>query len=125
MDSSIDLRAVTEWLRIVAEPKRLHILNLIMQGVQCNCELSEALQVGPTLISYHLKVLCQSGLVDVERDPLDGRWVYYSINREMLEEMRAALGDFFDPGQIQPRRPYCGPSKDWAVPEDETTTFER
>lgn len=124
-NSLTDLRPVADWLRIVAEPRRLVILNLIMQGLQCNCELSEALQVSPTLISHHLKVLSQSGLVDVERDPSDGRWVYYSINNQVLEEMRAALDAFFDPARIQPRRPSCGPSKGRTVPLGRTVMSER
>jgi ArsR family transcriptional regulator len=96
-------------LKVLAEPKRLLIFNLLMQGVQCNCELGEALQMAPNLISHHLSKLRQVGLVNVERDAIDARWVYYSVNRAALVELNAALGVFFDPARIQPRRPTCGP----------------
>ncbi len=96
-------------LRVVAEPKRLLILDLLMQGVQCNCELGESLQLAPNLISHHLSVLRKAGLVNVERDALDARWLYYSINRESLDRLNAVLDEFFDPARIQPRRPSCGP----------------
>lgn len=94
---------------MLAEPKRLLLFDLIMQGVQCNCELGASLQLSPNLISHHLSVLRQAGLVNVERDAFDGRWVYYSINTHALEELNALFGVFFDPQRIQPRRLTCGP----------------
>lgn len=104
------LDALTAWLKVVSEPTRLRILGLIIQGVQCNCELSEALGVGPTLISHHIKALTQAGLVDVERDTFDARWVYYSINLDALDELNRVFGDFFSPTRVQPRHLTCGPA---------------
>lgn len=65
--------------------------------------------MAPNLISHHLKVLREAGLVDIERDAQDGRWVYYSINRQALDELNQTFGSFFDPQQIKPRRLTCGP----------------
>ncbi len=104
-----NLEVLARQLKVLAEPKRLLIVDLLMQGVQCNCELGEALDMPPNLISHHLRVLREAGLVDVQRDALDARWMYYSINRETLDELNAAFGVFFDPARIQPRRLTCGP----------------
>ena len=104
-----NLKRLAEQLKVLAEPNRLLILNLLMEGVQCNCELGGALQLAPNLISHHLSVLRQAGLVDVERDALDARWVYYSVNHAALDELNAAFGAFFNPARIQPRRLTCGP----------------
>lgn len=104
-----NLQSLAERLKILSEPKRLLIFNLLMEGVQCNCELGDALQMPPNLISHHLRILREAGLVDVERDALDARWMYYSINREALDELNEAFGSFFDPARIKPRRPNCGP----------------
>jgi ArsR family transcriptional regulator len=103
------LKAVTRWLRVIAEPKRLQILDLLMQGIQCNCELSDALGMAPNLISHHMSILRQAGLLTVERDAVDSRWVYYSINRSTLDELNAAFDAFFDAERIQSRQPQCGP----------------
>jgi ArsR family transcriptional regulator len=92
-----------------------------MDGVQCNCELGDALQMTPNLISHHLSVLRQAGLVDVERDALDSRWVYYSVNRAALDELNATFGSFFDPARIQPRRLTCGPSATLCPPDRATS----
>ncbi|GAB4458986.1 MAG: metalloregulator ArsR/SmtB family transcription factor [Anaerolineales bacterium] len=105
----VNLESLAARLKVLAEPKRLLIFNLLMDGVQCNCEIGDALQMAPNLISHHLSKLREVGLVDVERDAIDSRWVYYSVNRAALEELNAAFGAFFDPKRIQPRRPQCGP----------------
>lgn len=97
------------WLKILAEPKRLMIFNLLMEGVQCNCEIGEALQMAPNLISHHLNKLRAAGLVDAERGSLDARWVYYSVNRSALDQLNATFSTFFDAERIQPRNPACGP----------------
>ena len=104
-----NLTDLANWLKALAEPKRLLILHLLMEGVQCNCELGDALAMAPNLISHHLSVLRKAGLVDVERDALDARWVYYSINRQALAELNAAFGTLLDPARIKPRRATCGP----------------
>lgn len=96
-------------LKVLAEPNRLLIFHYLMEGVQCNCELGDGLQMAPNLISHHLRVLREAGLVDVERDAQDARWVYYSINRQALDELNQAFGSFFDPQRIKPRRLTCGP----------------
>ncbi len=107
--SPVNLEALANQLKVLAEPNRLLIFNLLMEGVQCNCELGDFLQMPSNLISHHLSKLRAAGLVDAERDPVDSRWVYYSINRAALDELNAAFGMFFDPKRIKPRRITCGP----------------
>ena len=107
--SPTNLQALADQLKVLAEPNRLLIFHLLMEGVQCNCELGDKLQMAPNLISHHLRVLREAGLVEVERDPVDARWVYYSINRQSLDDLNQTMGTFFDAGRIKPRRLSCGP----------------
>ena len=113
----VNLETLTDRLKVLAEPKRLLIFNLLMEGVQCNCELGDFLQMPPNLISHHLGKLRAAGLVDVERDALDSRWIYYSVNRAALDELNAVIGTFFDPSRIKPRRTTCGPKNLISIPE--------
>lgn len=113
----IDLLALADQLKVLAEPKRLHILHMLMEGVQCNCELGDALDMAPNLISHHLRVLREAGLVAVERDADDGRWIYYSLNRKALEELNRQFRVFIDPGRIKPRRKTCGPQSSGVIIE--------
>ena len=107
--SNEQLAVFARWFKVLGEPNRLLLLEKIIEGVQCNCELGDALQIAPNLISHHLSILREAGLVNVERDPSDGRWVYYSINAKAMEELQHIFGAFFDPERIQPRRLTCGP----------------
>ncbi len=104
-----DLPALADTLKVLADPNRIAILDLLMQGLQCNCYLGDRLGLPMNLISHHLKVLREADLVNVERDPLDARWVYYSVNQGRLVEMREQISAFLDPQRIQARSPMCGP----------------
>ncbi len=99
---AVDLQALSDRLKVLAEPKRLLILHTLMRGVQCYCELSDGLGIAPNLISHHMNVLVQSGLVTAERDPLDARWIYYSVNRAALEALALEFNGFLD--EISPQR---------------------
>jgi len=107
--SSDDLIKSAQWLKIICEPNRLMLLEKIIEGIHCNCELGQALQIAPNLISHHLSVLREAGLISAERDPVDNRWVYYSINPVMMDDLKAFFTDFFDKDRIQPRGATCGP----------------
>ncbi len=107
--SPTNLKQLADWLKVLSEEKRLLIFNLLMEGIQCNCEIGEKLNMAPNLISHHIGILRKAGLVNIERDALDNRWIYYSINLEAIMQLNKAFGDFFDPHRIQPRNPTCGP----------------
>jgi ArsR family transcriptional regulator len=104
-----NIGTLTNQLKVLANPKRLQIIHLLMEGVHCNCELGEALDMAPNLISHHMGILRDAGLVEVERDAVDARWIYFSINVPALEKMNDTYESFFDPDRIKPRRPNCGP----------------
>jgi ArsR family transcriptional regulator len=107
--SDADTQALIKWLKVVGEPNRVLILEQIIQGIQCNCELGSALQIPANLISHHLSVLKDAGLVNVRRDAWDARWVYYSINIAVLNEMVSLFDRFFDPNRIRAINVSCGP----------------
>jgi ArsR family transcriptional regulator len=107
--SPTDTEFLLQQLKALANPKRLQILHLLMEGIHCNCELGEALNMSPNLISHHMSILRDIGLVDVERDAVDARWIYFSVNMAALAELNQVFSAFFDVDRIQPRRPTCGP----------------
>ena len=98
-----------EQLKAVAEPNRLKILDVIMSGIQCNCNLGDSLNMKPNLISHHISILQDTGFIRLERDPVDARWIYYSINKSELEEFKELLSEYFDSNRVKPRINQCGP----------------
>ena len=109
MSKAIAVTDLANTLKVLSDPTRLGIFDLLMQGVQCNCELGGKLDLPMNLISHHLKVLREAGLVEAERDPVDARWIYFSINEPALNHLREQVSAFLDPERIQPRLPTCGP----------------
>jgi ArsR family transcriptional regulator len=75
-------------LQALAEPTRLRIVDLLRSGERCVCELTEALDAAQPRLSFHLKVLKDAGLVEDRRE---GRWIYYSLRRELCEELAEFL----------------------------------
>jgi ArsR family transcriptional regulator len=67
-----------------ADETRLNILDRLKEGERCVCELTDALQTGQSRLSFHLKVLKAAGLV---HDRPEGRWIYYIINSDAVEEL--------------------------------------
>ena len=117
-EAGADVAVLAQLLKALGEPNRLRIVNLLMVGVQCNCELGSALDMAPNLISHHLRVLREIGLVRVERDAVDARWLYYSLDADMLRQMCQAFGGFFDPARIKERHPACGPQAAYVASAD-------
>lgn len=73
-------------LKALADETRLKIIALLDEEC-CVCELMDELDVAQPLLSFHLRVLKEAGLV---RDRREGRWSYYTLNRDELR----ALGEF-------------------------------
>jgi ArsR family transcriptional regulator len=96
-------------LQALADANRLRILDLLMQGDSCNCELTERLGLSPNLLSHHLKALRQAGLVRSRRDAVDGRWIYYVVSKETLARWRGWFQEFLDPARVRERLVLCGP----------------
>lgn len=63
-------------LKVLADPTRLAIVHALMEGPQHVGLLNESIQIGQSLLSHHLKVLRDSGLVTSERD---GKAVLYGL----------------------------------------------
>ena len=59
------------------DPKRLAILAQLRSGEKCACVLQEPLDLTQSGLSYHMKILCDSGIV-VSRQ--EGKWTYYRLS---------------------------------------------
>ncbi len=108
-EQGLDQKELAQVLRALSDPSRLSIFNVLMEGVQCNCEIAERLGFSLSLISHHLRVLHDVGLVQSERDEQDARWIYHSIDRQKLAQLDVAMRHLLDMDRIQPRLPSCGP----------------
>lgn len=104
-------------LKALADPNRLRIFSLLMQGDSCNGELNERLGLPPNLLSHHLRVLRQAGLVRSRHDAVDARWIYYTVDREAAQRWQTWLNELLNPARIQKRLCLCGPEGQQQAPE--------
>ena len=84
-----NLARLARLFHALADETRLRILQRLGQGEECVCELTDLLQTGQSRLSFHLKTMKEAGLLTDRRD---GRWIYYSLNEEALEELEEVLG---------------------------------
>ena len=73
----------------LADETRLRILEQLADGEQCVCDLTDALDAGQSRLSFHLKTLKEAGLVTDRRQ---GRWIYYTLRADAVEELRDVVG---------------------------------
>jgi ArsR family transcriptional regulator, arsenate/arsenite/antimonite-responsive transcriptional repressor len=84
-----DLTGITKQFRALSDENRLRIVDLLRNGERCVCELTDALDLGQSLLSFHLKTLKDAGLVFDRRD---GRWAYYSLNPDAFGQLESFVG---------------------------------
>lgn len=83
-----ELAQAARWFHALSDETRLEVVELLTRGERCVCELQEAVGAAQSRLSFHLRVLRDAGLVNDRRQ---GRWVYYSLRADALEEMTAFL----------------------------------
>mgnify|MGYP000276022874 CR=1 FL=1 len=72
-----DYRAAARVFKALCDPKRLAILEELRGGEKCACVLQEPMELTQSGLSYHMKVLCESGLVESRQE---GKWTHYSLD---------------------------------------------
>jgi ArsR family transcriptional regulator len=79
-------------LKVIADPKRLKILDILSCGEQCACNILEHFDFTQPTLSHHMKVLEDSGLVTTRKA---GLWSYYSLNETQCSNVLQILTDVF------------------------------
>ena len=80
-----DPARTARWFRALGDETRLRILGCLSEGEQCVCDLTDSLEAGQSLMSFHLKTLKEAGLL---RDRRQGRWVYYSLDPSVIADVK-------------------------------------
>jgi len=86
-----DIPLLADFLRIIAEDNRLKIICLLKNGERCVCEIQKLLALPQNLISHHLKVLKDFGLLFSRKDGLK---MYYSLSDKNLNKYKKQLNNY-------------------------------
>ena len=107
MHTDIDLPvAPGPVLKALAEPLRWSIVAALAREELCVCHLTEDLGAPQPLISHHLRVLRDAGVVESERWRY---WTYYRLRPDALRELADLLAPLADASRSagDKRRPCC------------------
>lgn len=74
--------------KALSDVTRLKIIDLLSDGEYCACELLTAFNITQPTLSYHMKILSESGLVVSVRK---GAWTRYSLSPERIDELKAFI----------------------------------
>ena len=78
----VDYSRDVKIFKALCDEKRLNILNHLKIGEKCACVLIDYMNIGQSALSYHMKILCDSGIV-VSRQ--EGKWTHYRISKSGSE----------------------------------------
>ena len=90
--NKINYEKTAKMLKVLAEPKRLKILNLLSNanGEMCATEILKAFRVSQPTLSHDMKALVDGKFVVARRE---GQKTFYNLNPDSIFGIQAALGD--------------------------------
>ena len=77
--------------KALGDRNRVVIMDMIKDGEMSAGRILAEIKMGQSTLSHHMKILCDSGIVNARKE---SRWVYYSVNKEVVDEITAAMKDW-------------------------------
>lgn len=77
--------------KALGDKNRLMIMDLISKEELSAGKILEQVNMGQSTLSHHMKILCDSGIVNARKD---SRWVYYTINAEVAAEISSVISEW-------------------------------
>lgn len=85
--TAIEQRAASVFAAL-ADPARIRILGVLAGGQRCVCDINAEVPMAANVLSYHLRVLREAGLIDGSRR---GRWIDYRMSDGAAKLLRDAV----------------------------------
>ncbi len=74
--------------KALSDETRLKIIDMLSCEELCACSILEAFAITQPTLSYHMKILTESGLVHSRKD---GPWTRYSLNQRLFGQAKDFL----------------------------------
>lgn len=84
-----DFKRCAAFMKALSDETRLRIFYMLSGKKLCGCEILEHLSITQPTLSYHMKILCSSGLINEEKC---GVWKKYCVNKEAVKCFRSFIG---------------------------------
>jgi ArsR family transcriptional regulator len=85
----LDSKELTLKAHALSDENRVKILAMLSKKEECACVILDYLGITQPTLSYHMRMLTDSGLVKARRA---GKWAFYSLNRDELAQLSVAIG---------------------------------
>ena len=82
---------MAEMFKALGDENRLKLMEELKDGEKNAGELLDKLSVTQPTLSHHMKILCDSGIVESRKE---GKWTYYSISAEGKAELLDIINSF-------------------------------
>ena len=96
-------------MKAFCDENRLKILAVLREGEQCACKLLEHLEIGQPALSYHMKILVESGVVE---NRACGKWMHYRLSesgaKHAVSLLRETLAFAQEDDEMQAGCGVCG-----------------
>ena len=83
-------KQIADTFKALSDEKRIDILQLLQNGEQCACVLLEKLNLTQSGLSYHMKILTNSQIIESRQE---GKWTYYKISEKQCSNLITLLKD--------------------------------
>ena len=93
---SIDYVQYAKIFKVLSDPKRLKIINMLSNGELCACKILDEFQIAQPTLSHDMKLLTDIGVVLAKKD---GKWTRYNLNKELMNEIYKTIGKLMIPDE--------------------------
>ncbi len=90
---SVDYDHVAKKLKVISDPKRLRIIDILSCDELCACEILEKFDITQPTLSHDMRKLEEASLVISRRE---GKNTYYSLDKASLDEIEDSLNFIFN-----------------------------
>ena len=94
-EAMIDYAKYARIFKVMSNPKRLKIIDMLSEGELCACKILEEFHITQPTLSHDMKVMCDLGIVKARKE---GKWMQQSLDIEVLNDVYKTVGRLMIPG---------------------------
>ena len=91
----IDYEKYARIFKVMSDPKRLKIIDMLSEGELCACKILEEFHITQPTLSHDMKLMCDLGIVKARKE---GKWMQYSLDLDVMNEVYKTVGRLMIPG---------------------------
>ena len=94
-EMQIDYEKYARIFKVMSDPKRLKIIDMLSEGELCACKILEEFHITQPTLSHDMKLMCDLGIVKARKE---GNWMQYSLDIDVMNEVYKTVGRLMIPG---------------------------